>query len=478
MYTGTVTVSDPNAVDAPQTVMATVQMGGGVPDSVDLYSTANGGPDSVTFTTNSAMGWGLTTAPTDGSWLAVTTPGAASYAFNLPTVLYTITGTPQVNLAESTYSGSIVFNGSSVAAENKTVPVTLHITSLPIAVFQNSLSFQVPQGGTAQTGVVFLSNRGMNNLLLSGVVGSSASWLSAVVPQTENATSVTVTADPTGLSPGVYTGQLTIGSNAANSPSVVNVQLEVIPAGPPVAAYQGVVNNATFAAGDTVAQGDIVAVFGEQLSSQSPQQGSQLPLVTTLGGAQVLVNGQASPLYYTSYGQINFQIPYETTAGQAVVSVLRDGQTGNQVSVQVAAAAPRILRLGIGDYGIIVNQDNSFPIPSSYTIPGYLTHPAQIGDTLVMYSIGLGPTTPPSPTGAAAPLSPLAQVPNTTVYFGGEGFLAGTPAAPLYSGLTPNFVGLYQVNVTIPAGAPAGNNVNVALAIGGATSAPVQIAIQ
>jgi uncharacterized protein (TIGR03437 family) len=34
---------------------------------------------------------------------------------------------------------------------------------------------------------------------------------------------------------------------------------------------------------------------------------------------------------------------------------------------------------------------------------------------------------------------------------------------PLYVGLTPNFVGLYQINVTIPQDAPRGIAVSVAL---------------
>jgi uncharacterized protein (TIGR03437 family) len=34
---------------------------------------------------------------------------------------------------------------------------------------------------------------------------------------------------------------------------------------------------------------------------------------------------------------------------------------------------------------------------------------------------------------------------------------------PLYAGLTPNFVGLYQINVTIPEDAPRGPAVPVAL---------------
>src|SRR5690349_11710191 len=41
-YTGFVTVADPNAVDAPQTVSVTVYVGGNVPDQITLYAAPNG----------------------------------------------------------------------------------------------------------------------------------------------------------------------------------------------------------------------------------------------------------------------------------------------------------------------------------------------------------------------------------------------------------------------------------------------------
>jgi hypothetical protein len=44
-YTGAITVRDPNAIDAPQVISVTVQVGGGVPDSIFLYTPPNGGSD-------------------------------------------------------------------------------------------------------------------------------------------------------------------------------------------------------------------------------------------------------------------------------------------------------------------------------------------------------------------------------------------------------------------------------------------------
>jgi uncharacterized protein (TIGR03437 family) len=47
-----------------------------------------------------------------------------------------------------------------------------------------------------------------------------------------------------------------------------------------------------------------------------------------------------------------------------------------------------------------------------------------------------------------------------------------------YSGLSPNFVGLYQVDVLVPANAPVGPAVPVSVTIGGMTSNIATVAVQ
>ncbi|MCX6637747.1 MAG: hypothetical protein NT090_22050, partial [Acidobacteria bacterium] len=132
--------------------------------------------------------------------------------------------------------------------------------------------------------------------------------------------------------------------------------------------------------------------------------------------------------------------------------------------------------LGIGDYGIMVNQDGSFPIPVT---PGIPSRPARAGDALVIYAIGFGPTTPAVASGAGAPLDPLARIePPFVAYFGGGWLSAGAIVDPLYLGLTPNFVGLYQINVIVPPDAPKGDHVRFAVQRGGFSSNPVELAIQ
>ena len=270
-----------------------------------------------------------------------------------------------------------------------------------------------------------------------------------------------LTIDPKGLSPGTYKDGIVLTSNAAayagalgdTSSLTVPVELEVVSAGPPVLDFQGVQDNATFVPGDPVAPGDIVALKGQQLSAMVGTVAGAPPLATQLTDTQVLFNSQPLPLYYTSYGQINCQIPTDAPLGTSLVQVKRqDGQVSNLVSVDIAARAPRLL-IGLGSYGAIANTDYSRPMPEG-SFPGVATHPAKNGDTLTIYAIGLGATSPYVATGQPAPSSePLARLTSLpAVAFGGG--IGGATATPLFAGLSPTYAGLYQVNVTIPDNGP------------------------
>jgi uncharacterized protein (TIGR03437 family) len=278
------------------------------------------------------------------------------------------------------------------------------------------------------------------------------------------------------LAPGTYTGSVTIASTAVNGPVTVPVQLDVVAKGAPAIRYQGVVDNGTFGAGDAVSRGDVVVVLGDQLSFGPLTVGPAPPLATQVGGAKVLVNGVEAPMYYSSYGQLAFQMPYETPLGSADVQVVRDDVAGNKVSVDVVARAPRLLLIGVGNYGAIVNQDGTIPMPLG-AFPGVPTRPARPGETLTIYAIGLGPTDPSPATGRAAPSSePLARVVGAaSINFGGG--IGGMQVVPFYAGLTPTYAGLYQLNATIPTNVPKGI-VNLSLAFSDAVSNSVQIVIE
>ncbi len=155
-----------------------------------------------------------------------------------------------------------------------------------------------------------------------------------------------------------------------------------------------------------------------------------------------------------------------------------DGSLSNPVSVSIAPRAPRLLLLS-GGYGAIVNYyDGSLPMPTG-TYGVFATHPAQVGDALTIYAIGLGQTSPAVASGAPAPGSPdpLARLSTTPTVLFGTG-IAAASATPFFAGLTPTAAGLYQVNVIIPPGVPTGSNINVSLVFPDSTSNIASIAIQ
>ena len=88
-------------------------------------------------------------------------------------------------------------------------------------------------------------------------------------------------------------------------------------------------------------------------------------------------------------------------------------------------------------------------------------HPAQAGEELVMYLVGLGTVNPPVATGSASPLPAVPAAGTFAVNFDYRPNAPPTPgtvlmndwfdiAAPPFAGLTPGFVGLYQVNFVVP----------------------------
>jgi uncharacterized protein (TIGR03437 family) len=474
-YTGTITVADAAALDAPQTITVTVQVGGGVPNRIDFILPPNGTSNDSQFYTASPVSANVSTQ-SGGQWLIVSSEGAGSFRFNYP---YRVMATHVQGVPEGPYQGSITTAGSTLGVENKTVPVTLRITSQPIAQLSSErLTFRIAQNGPKITEGLGITNRGLGTFDVSNITAATTSggnWLTA--ERIPNQTAALVTANPAGLSPGAYAGTISIANNSVQGALTVPVELTVVPAGPPTIFFGGVVNNGVSDSGDVVAQGAIVSLYGDQLLSADPLTANALTLGNQLGAVRVLINDQPAPIYYASYRQINFQIPYNAAPGNAIVRVERDGQRSNAVSIRIAPTAPKILEF-LGRYAIAVNQDGTFPIPTAAGIP---SRPARAGDTLVFYAIGLGPTDPAVASGAASPVSPLARSPGTyLVTFGSAGPFGGGSAAamPMFVGLTPNFVGLYQINVTVPADAPKGDAVAVALEGNAILSNRVLVAIQ
>jgi len=272
-----------------------------------------------------------------------------------------------------------------------------------------------------------------------------------------------------------------LASNAANAAVPIPVRVNVAAPGNPNVFFGGVVDNAAFVTGQALASGSIAAVFGTQLSNTGPANASGFPLPTSLGGVQVLMNGNAVPLFYADANQVDFQVPFFFTTGQVNVQVVRNGQPGNRVSATIDSIAPRLFSLKQlpaapdgNPYGLVVNSDGTLALPSNLGVPA---HPAHRGDIVTIYALGLGPVAPPVNTGDPAPSTePFARASNQVQVVYGGGAAGSATATPTYAGLAPTFAGLYQINVLIPQTALTGN-VPVSLILPGHNSNLVDIAI-
>jgi uncharacterized protein (TIGR03437 family) len=208
----------------------------------------------------------------------------------------------------------------------------------------------------------------------------------------------------------------------------------------PSIALTGAANAASY--GAVLAPGEIVSIFGKALAI-TPASAGAAPLPSQLSDVRVSVNGLAAPLFYASPTQINAQIPFETPTGAAQIQVTSTAGTG-VLTVQVATTAPAIFTLNAlgtgpgaiehGATGQLVTSDN----------------PAAGGEIVAVFRTGLGAVNPAVATGAAAPIPPPQAVASV------QASIAGAPARVTYAGVAPGFAGLYQVNVEIPAGVPAG----------------------
>ena len=206
--------------------------------------------------------------------------------------------------------------------------------------------------------------------------------------------------------------------------------------------------------GSPLAPGGLFTIYGLQLA-QGENRAPSLPLPVFLGPTRVVAGERDLPLFYAgdlgSFTQVNAVMPYLVAVNTTEqVAVWRGTQRSTYSDVAIAPAQPALF----------------------VTIPADPANPLTPGKAIVIYCEGLGQVNQPLAAGQIAPADPLAITRNpVTVTVG------GVNATVLFAGLTPGLSGLYQINVLIPEGAPAGPAVPVIVTSGGLSSEPTPIAL-
>ena len=235
-------------------------------------------------------------------------------------------------------------------------------------------------------------------------------------------------------------------------------------------AINGITNAAGFGARRPVAPGSLISIFGTNLA-EFLGSASSLPLPIALKHTSVSFDfpeegiSVPSPLIFANGNQLNVQVPWELAGlNFAFVKVRIEDSASFVFALSLVDHAPGIFEFDLGGtrYGVVTHADGTVVTAQN---------PARAGETVVIYGTGFGPVDAPQQNGVAAPnrLTRTRRLPEVTI--------ARSQGSVSFSGLTPGFVGLYQINAELPASLPSGNQKLIVTA-NGIESNAVTLAIQ
>jgi uncharacterized protein (TIGR03437 family) len=496
-YYALVKIADSNSLNSPQYVTLVFNVD---PDSVNpapnptpgglFFTTPAGGsaptaqPIVVNTSSATAIPFLVATTTDSGTWLSATptsstamgqTPGNVSVSVN-PTGLAAgiYTGNVNVSIGQTLESVNVTFvvqpTGASGSISRPRPEIACSASKLAMTEVGLVNNFSVPAGWPA-TLVVQLNND-CGQIVTNGNV--TASFSNGDAP-------LSLAGDSFGnysatWQPGNVNSQMLVTLNGASgslAPATAKLYggIATNQTPPPTLAPGGTLNNLNPVVGGALAPGMIAEVFGTNLAASAGSTGI-LPLPTNFNKTFAQVGPYQAPLYFLSSGQVNLQIPAEITGTQQVPIVF---------SVNNALTLPVMLNVVPGGPGVLSKFDGPTP-PSvqnnAHIIAQHLdgsavttASPGKPGEYLVMYLVGLGATDPAVPSGMAAPSNPLANVTAKPVVT-----VDSLPSSVYFAGLTPGFVGLYQIDFLVPTGVHTGDVV-VTVTQNGIAANPTLLAV-
>ena len=247
------------------------------------------------------------------------------------------------------------------------------------------------------------------------------------------------------------------GSNAflvtMSGLSIVSLR-QPLPAERPAINNNGVVHGATFSR--SIAPGSLISIFGRNLGETA--RASSLPLPEILGGSCVTFNDVTLPLLSTSPTQINAQLPPDALPGANAVMVhsVVTGLESVATLANVSRSAPGVFALD-GNLAALFHGTDMRPVTRA--------NPALREEVLVLFATGL-PAADGSllAQGVPAPANPLVTTVPPRVFIG-DPDTRGSEMIIEWSGFTPGFIGLNQINLRVPASALTGDNLPVVVRV-------------
>jgi len=222
------------------------------------------------------------------------------------------------------------------------------------------------------------------------------------------------------------------------------------PGTPPSITPGGIVPNDSSVS--VIQPGSWVSIYGSDLANGNYLWNADFP--QSLGGTMVTIDNRPAYLWVVSPTQINLQVPDDPNTGVVSVAVTTGSGTATS-TVTLAQYGPSFSLLGDGKHvaGEIYTPSGNGAY-GNYDLVGpantfsYITRPVKAGETLTLYGVGFGPTTPAIPSGQVV-ANPASTSTPVTVTVG------GVNATVIYAGIIE--AGLYQINLTVPQNAGTGD---------------------
>jgi uncharacterized protein (TIGR03437 family) len=187
------------------------------------------------------------------------------------------------------------------------------------------------------------------------------------------------------------------------------------------------------------------------MSGTLPVQGSYtagVPLGRSLAGMRVLLDGEALPVLSVAAGGLWFQVPFEAAIRDTATLEVEHTSLFERcppMQVPVRARCPYFSQDGVT--GLIAYHQDFRSLVSKAS-------PAQAGEVLHTFAVGLGAVTPGLETGVPAPLDRLHRLLGPFDCTIGPGFDQGQLVEVLFAGLVPGTIGVYQVDFRVPSPVP------------------------
>ncbi len=230
----------------------------------------------------------------------------------------------------------------------------------------------------------------------------------------------------------------------------------------------------------SLSPGEFITLYGTGLAAaNATATGSTYP--TSLGNVSVTIDGIACPLQFVSGTQINLLVPYEVATNQtglANIQVTNNNVQSNIVQMYLTDGSPGAFSLNETGIGLASAVHATGPNAGQLITTA---NPVQPGEYISLFLSGLGTVTPAVTDGYAGSSTNLSysdiyNAGNLSVYFNDyDAGSTGNVGTIQYAGLAPFLVGLYQINVQVPSGLTAGDDVYIEFVTDAADVNQIQI---